>query len=103
MKGIVKVWFDGKGYGFIEGEDKKTYFVHQSTILCSGWRSLVKGQEVEFEVADGEKGPQAVNVWPGDKPLYSMETPSYNEKLPPSFRDMIVEKVLDVLEKERKG
>ena len=58
MKGTVK-WFNRiKRYGFITGEDNKDYFVHESQI--SG--SLNEGDEVEFEPAEEEKGPQAQNV-----------------------------------------
>jgi len=63
--GTVK-WFNStKGYGFITpeggGED---LFVHQSEIKVDGWRELVEGQRVEFEIAQGQKGPQAVAVKP---------------------------------------
>ncbi|SKC72152.1 cold shock domain-containing protein [Maledivibacter halophilus] len=62
MKGKVK-WFNGeKGYGFITGEDGNDVFVHYSSIEGSGFKSLEEEQEVEFEVVQGEKGPQAANV-----------------------------------------
>ena len=62
MKGKVK-WFNAeKGYGFINGEDGKDIFVHYSHIQQEGYKSLEEGQEVEFEVTEGAKGPQAVNV-----------------------------------------
>ena len=62
MKGKVK-WFDSKkGYGFITGEDGKEVFVHYSGIVKDGFRSLNEGQEVEFELGDGSKGIQAINV-----------------------------------------
>lgn len=62
MKGKVK-WFNGeKGYGFITGEDGKDVFVHYSSIEGSGFKSLEEDQDVEFEVVQGEKGPQATNV-----------------------------------------
>lgn len=62
MKGQVK-WFDSKkGYGFITCEGGKELFVHFSGIAAEGFKSLVEGQQVEFEVADGAKGEQAVNV-----------------------------------------
>ncbi|MCT4565303.1 MAG: cold-shock protein [Maledivibacter sp.] len=62
MKGKVK-WFNGeKGYGFITGEDGKDVFVHYSSIEGTGFKSLDEDQDVEFEVVEGEKGPQATNV-----------------------------------------
>jgi CspA family cold shock protein len=61
-KGHVK-WFNAtKGYGFISQEGGKDVFVHFSAIQGDGFKSLDEGQEVEFEVTDGPKGPQAVNV-----------------------------------------
>ena len=62
MTGKVK-WFNAaKGYGFITGDDGKEVFVHFSAIVADGYKTLDEGQEVEYEVNDGEKGPQAVNV-----------------------------------------
>lgn len=62
MKGTVK-WFDtAKGYGFITTEQGSDIFVHYSGIAKQGFRVLEEGQEVEFEVTDGQKGEQAVNV-----------------------------------------
>ncbi len=62
MTGKVK-WFDAdKGYGFICGDDGKEIFVHYTSIIQDGYRSLDNGQEVEYEVVIGEKGPQAANV-----------------------------------------
>lgn len=62
MKGKVK-WFNGeKGYGFITGEDGKDVFVHYSVILGDGFKTLEEEQEVEFDVVEGEKGPQATQV-----------------------------------------
>ncbi len=62
MTGTVK-WFDSKkGYGFITEESGKEVFVHYSGIVAGGFKSLNEGQTVEFEVADGAKGEQAVNV-----------------------------------------
>ena len=61
-KGNVK-WFNAsKGYGFISQESGNDVFVHFSEIQGDGFKSLDEGQEVEFEVTDGPKGPQAVKV-----------------------------------------
>lgn len=61
-KGTVK-WFNaGKGYGFIEREDGEDVFVHYSSIVGEGYRSLEEGQQVEFTVAQGQKGLQAQEV-----------------------------------------
>ena len=60
--GKVK-WFNAtKGYGFIERQDGQDVFVHYSAIRGSGYRSLEEGQAVEFDIADGPKGPQAQDV-----------------------------------------
>lgn len=62
MKGTVK-WFNAqKGYGFISDENGNDIFVHYSGLNQEGFKSLDDGQAVEFEVVDGAKGPQAVNV-----------------------------------------
>ncbi len=63
MQGKVK-WFNSrKGFGFIENNDGSgDVFVHFSAIQGEGFKSLTEGQEVEFDVVDGERGPQAVNV-----------------------------------------
>jgi CspA family cold shock protein len=62
MKGKVK-WFDStKGYGFIQAEDGTEVFVHYTGIQKEGYRVLDAGQEVEFEVTEGKKGPQAIEV-----------------------------------------
>ncbi len=62
MQGNVK-WFSAeKGYGFIEVEGEKDVFVHYSQIQEEGFKSLEDGQKVEFEVVEGNRGPQAANV-----------------------------------------
>ena len=61
-KGQVKWFNEKKGYGFITAEDGKDIFVHYSGIQGEGFKSLNEGDEVEFEVTKGSKGPQAVNV-----------------------------------------
>jgi len=56
------VFNETKGYGFITREDGADVFVHYSEIQADGFKTLCEGQEVNFEVADGPKGPKAVNV-----------------------------------------
>jgi CspA family cold shock protein len=60
--GTVK-WFDGKkGFGFIEREDGDDVFAHFSAIQEDGFKNLEEGQEVEFEIVEGDRGPQAANI-----------------------------------------
>lgn len=62
MKGTVK-WFNNqKGYGFISDEAGNDVFVHYTGLNMEGFKSLEEGQEVEYDVTEGAKGPQAVNV-----------------------------------------
>lgn len=62
MKGKVK-WFNAeKGYGFIVSEEGKDVFVHFSAIVQEGYKSLEEGQEVTFDVEEGERGQLAKNV-----------------------------------------
>ena len=61
-KGTVKWFNNNKGYGFIEREEGEDVFVHYSAINSEGFKSLSEGDAVEFEVTQGEKGPQASNV-----------------------------------------
>ena len=61
--GTVKWFNDAKGYGFITPEDgEKDLFVHHSSISGEGFKSLTEGAKVEFEVTEGQKGPEARNV-----------------------------------------
>ena len=62
VKGTVKWFNDKKGYGFLSREDGDDVFVHFSNIEGEGFKTLREGDAVEFEVQDGPKGPQAVNV-----------------------------------------
>lgn len=62
MKGTVK-WFNAeKGYGFIQVEDGDDVFVHFSAIQGEGFKTLDEGQQVEFDITQGSRGPQAANV-----------------------------------------
>lgn len=61
-KGTVKWFNESKGYGFIKQENGEDVFVHFSAIKGDGFKTLKEGQEVEFDVTQGEKGLQAVNV-----------------------------------------
>ncbi|EKK3013846.1 cold shock protein CspA [Staphylococcus aureus] len=61
-QGTVK-WFNAeKGFGFIEVEGENDVFVHFSAINQDGYKSLEEGQAVEFEVVEGDRGPQAANI-----------------------------------------
>ena len=60
--GRVKWFNDSKGYGFIEQENGPDVFVHFSAIEQEGFKSLDEGEQVEFDITDGPKGPQASNV-----------------------------------------
>ena len=61
-KGKVKWFNDAKGFGFIEQDGGLDVFVHYSAIQMDGFKTLKQGQDVEFEIKEGEKGPQAANV-----------------------------------------
>jgi CspA family cold shock protein len=62
ITGTVKWFNDAKGFGFIQREGGPDVFVHFSAIESSGFKSLAEGDKVEFEIVDGQKGPQAANV-----------------------------------------
>ncbi len=62
MKGKVKWFNNAKGYGFIGRDDGPDVFVHYSAIQGDGYKSLQEGDDVEFEIVQGQKGPQADRV-----------------------------------------
>ena len=62
VKGTVKWFNDNKGFGFIQQESGPDVFAHFSEIASSGFKTLLEGQMVEFSVAQGQKGPNAVNI-----------------------------------------
>jgi len=61
-QGRVKWFNNAKGYGFIVQDGGPEVFVHYSAIQGEGYKTLAEGQEVEFEISDSDKGPQATNV-----------------------------------------
>lgn len=63
MRGVVKTLALGKGFGFIKGDDKKEYFFHRSALKNCKFEELSVGIEVEFEDAEGDKGPRADDIY----------------------------------------
>ena len=64
ITGTVKFFNNTKGFGFLEQPDGADVFVHFSSIITEGYKSLEQGQQVRFTITDGEKGLQATNVSP---------------------------------------
>jgi len=62
INGTVKWFNDAKGFGFISRESGPDVFVHYSAVSSDGFKSLAEGDKVEFEIVEGQKGPQAANV-----------------------------------------
>lgn len=61
-QGIVKWFNDAKGFGFIQQDNGPDVFAHFSAIAGDGFKSLAEGQRVQFDVIEGQKGPQAANI-----------------------------------------
>lgn len=61
-KGVIKFFNDNKGYGFIESDDSAPVFVHFSSIVQGGYRTLREGEEVYFDIKHSQRGLEAVNV-----------------------------------------
>ena len=64
VKGTVKWFNEGKGFGFIAQENGPDVFAHYSSIVGNGFKTLHEGQQVEFSISQGKKGPQADNIQP---------------------------------------
>ncbi len=62
VNGTVKWFNESKGFGFISREEGNDVFVHYSSIAGDGFKSLLEGDDVSFEIEDGPKGPKAINV-----------------------------------------
>lgn len=62
LTGTVKWFNETKGFGFIEQENGPDVFAHYSAIAGDGFKTLIEGSKVEFEINQGDKGPQAVNI-----------------------------------------
>ena len=62
VKGTVKWFNESKGFGFIQQESGPDVFAHYSSIVGSGFKTLNEGQQVEFNITQGQKGPQAENI-----------------------------------------
>lgn len=61
-KGTVKWFNESKGYGFITSEDGSDVFAHYSAIVGEGFKTLAEGDQVTFDIVEGEKGPKASNI-----------------------------------------
>lgn len=62
VEGTIKWFNEKKGFGFIQQDNGPDIFVHYSSILGDGFKTLAEGQRVQFDIEDGNKGPKAINV-----------------------------------------
>ncbi len=62
VHGTVKWFNDQKGFGFLTADDGREIFVHHTSIIADGFKTLPEGAEVQFEIEQGDKGPRAVKV-----------------------------------------
>jgi len=84
LTGTVKWFNDAKGYGFISREGGPDVFVHFSAIQGAGFKSLAEGDRVEFEIVQGQKGPQAADVTKASYPATTLQR-NVERKSAPSF------------------
>jgi cold shock protein len=78
-KGTVKWFNNAKGYGFLGREDGADVFVHYSSIQIDGYKSLKEGDEVEFDIIEGSKGPQADQVTRLKDPAANAKEPGHEQ------------------------
>jgi CspA family cold shock protein len=81
--GKVKWFNDAKGFGFIAGESNQDVFVHHTAIIAQGRRTLLDGEEVEYDCEMSERGLKATNVRRLNPPVASQPTPASNNKFMP--------------------
>ena len=62
VEGTIKWFNEKKGYGFVQQDDGPDIFVHYSSIMGDGFKTLAEGERVQFDIEEGDKGPKAVNV-----------------------------------------
>lgn len=62
VEGVIKWFNEKKGFGFIQQDNGPDVFVHYSSIMSNGFKTLTEGQRVQFDIEEGNKGPKAINV-----------------------------------------